>query len=138
MIELTLGENGIEGIIYGSMGKITSRTTYASEDNIPAVIRSKLSVLKLLQDVNEIPNVGQRVSNTVYWIFDGLEEGNYMSRFDGYNRHDFHHPRTTREAFGSGFAVDKPTSMWRAVIGWVGYITILLAILGLITGVGHG
>jgi hypothetical protein len=73
MIELTLGENGIEGIIYGHMGKITSRTTYASEDNIPADIRSKLSILKLLQDANEIPSVGQRVSDTIYWIFDDLE-----------------------------------------------------------------
>ena len=78
MIELTLGENGIEGIIYGHMGKITSRTTYASEDNIPADIRSKLSVLKLLQDANEIPSVGQRVSDTIYWIFDDLEVGSLV------------------------------------------------------------
>ena len=78
MIELTLGENGIEGIIYGHMGKITSRTTYASEDNIPADIRSKLSVLKLLQDANEIPSVGQRVSDNIYWIFDDLEVGSLV------------------------------------------------------------
>lgn len=26
-----------------------------------------------------------------------------MNRFDGYNRHDFHYPNTSREAFGSNF-----------------------------------
>jgi hypothetical protein len=45
-----------------------------------------------------------------------------MDRFDGYNRHDFHHPRTTREAFGSGFHVEKEPSKLKEVILWVAYV----------------
>jgi hypothetical protein len=45
-----------------------------------------------------------------------------MDRFDGYNRHDFHHPRTTREAFGSGFHVDEEPSKVKEVILWVAYV----------------
>ena len=45
-----------------------------------------------------------------------------MDRFDGYNRHDFHHPRTTREAFGSGFHVEKEPSKVKEVILWVAYV----------------
>ena len=30
-----------------------------------------------------------------------------MSRFDGYNRNDFHYARTTREAFGDNFYIEK-------------------------------
>lgn len=70
MIELTIGENGVEGIIYGQQGKIMSRTNYTSEENIPDAIRSKLSVLKLLHDSDEVPNIGQRVSDEIYWIFE--------------------------------------------------------------------
>jgi hypothetical protein len=70
MIELTIGENGVEGIIYGQQGTIMSRTNYTSEENIPDAIRSKLSVLKLLHDSAEVPNIGQRVSDEIYWIFE--------------------------------------------------------------------
>jgi hypothetical protein len=45
-----------------------------------------------------------------------------MSRFDGYNRHDFHHPRTSREAFGTGFYVEKEPSKVREFVGWVAYV----------------
>ena len=45
-----------------------------------------------------------------------------MDRFDGYNRHDFHHPRTTREAFGSGFHVEEEPSKVKEVILWVAYV----------------
>jgi hypothetical protein len=45
-----------------------------------------------------------------------------MDRFDGYNRHDFHHPRTTREAFGSGFHVDEEPSKVKEVILWIAYV----------------
>ncbi len=30
-----------------------------------------------------------------------------MSRFDGYNRNDFHYARTSREAFGDKFYVEE-------------------------------
>jgi hypothetical protein len=45
-----------------------------------------------------------------------------MDRFDGYNRHDFHHPRTTREAFGSGFHVENEPSKVKEVLMWVAYV----------------
>lgn len=33
-----------------------------------------------------------------------------MSRFDGYNRHDFHYPNTSREAFGSNYYGEEKKS----------------------------
>jgi hypothetical protein len=45
-----------------------------------------------------------------------------MSRFDGYNRNDFHHPRTTREAFGSPFHVTEEPSKVKEVLAWVVYV----------------
>jgi len=31
-------------------------------------------------------------------------------RFNGYNRTDYYHPRSSREAFGSNFHVEKPSN----------------------------
>jgi hypothetical protein len=45
-----------------------------------------------------------------------------MSRFDGYNRNDFHHPRTTREAFGSPFHVTEEPSKVKEALAWVVYV----------------
>jgi TRAP-type C4-dicarboxylate transport system permease small subunit len=45
-----------------------------------------------------------------------------MDRFDGYNRHDFHHPRTTREAFGSGFHIEKEPNRVKEVLLWLAYV----------------
>lgn len=45
-----------------------------------------------------------------------------MSRFDGYNRNDFHYPRTSREAFGDEFHVAKPRtklSIARKIVLWI-------------------
>jgi hypothetical protein len=61
-----------------------------------------------------------------------------MSRFDGYNRHDFHHPRTTREAFGSGFYVEKTASVWRALLGWIAYAGFILVLASLLVCLTQG
>lgn len=39
-----------------------------------------------------------------------------MRRFDGYNRHDFHFPRTSKEAFGSNFNVVNKKSMIEVIL----------------------
>lgn len=57
-----------------------------------------------------------------------------MSRFDGYNRHDFHHPRTAREAFGTGFHIEKPPSRLKEVLLWVAYIVGVIGLMLLIQG----
>lgn len=57
-----------------------------------------------------------------------------MDRFDGYNRHDFHHPRTTREAFGSGFHVEKEPSKLKEVLLWVCYVVCILSLMMLLQG----
>lgn len=57
-----------------------------------------------------------------------------MDRFDGYNRHDFHHPRTTREAFGSGFHIEKAPSRWKGVAFWMCYILCVISLMLLIQG----
>jgi hypothetical protein len=57
-----------------------------------------------------------------------------MDRFDGYNRHDFHHPRTTREAFGSGFHVTKEPNKLKEVLLWVCYVVCILSLMMLLQG----
>ena len=61
-----------------------------------------------------------------------------MNRFDGYNRHDFHHPRTTREAFGSGFHVEKETSKTKEFLGWIAYAGFILVLASLLVGLTQG
>jgi hypothetical protein len=57
-----------------------------------------------------------------------------MGRFDGYNRHDFHHPRTSREAFGSGFRIEKEPSKLKEVLLWVAYVACVIGLMLLIQG----
>jgi hypothetical protein len=57
-----------------------------------------------------------------------------MSRFDGYNRHDFHHPRTSREAFGTGFHVEKKPSVLWEITKWVAYYAVMFILLLCLTG----
>lgn len=45
-------------------------TLFESEANMPEDLRTKLSILKLAQDYEEIEGVGQKVSSTVFWIYD--------------------------------------------------------------------
>lgn len=60
-----------------------------------------------------------------------------MSRFDGYNRNDFHYPRTSREAFGDEFHVDKPVSKWsiaKTLVVWTVCAWLVLVLLFGLTG----
>lgn len=49
-----------------------------------------------------------------------------MDRFYGYNRHDYHFPRSCREAFGSDFDVVTKKSMSEVLL--ISIYIILLAI----------
>jgi hypothetical protein len=60
-----------------------------------------------------------------------------MDRFNGYNRHDFHHPRTTREAFGSAFHVTKKPNKAKEIAIWVGYVVFIISLMLLIQGYGR-
>lgn len=59
-----------------------------------------------------------------------------MDRFDGYNRHDFHHPRTSREAFGTTFHVTKEPNKLKEFALWVCYAVGMLCLMLLIQGWG--
>lgn len=61
--------------MYSSRGAIKSSITYPSEDNLPEDVKTKLSVLKLMQDHDEVEWVGQKVSVRLYWIYDSDWEG---------------------------------------------------------------
>lgn len=52
-----------------------------------------------------------------------------MNRFDGYNRHDFYYPRSTKEAFGSDFQVDDEPSEVKEFALWGAYIVGAVAII---------
>jgi hypothetical protein len=64
--EITLKDNGVVEII--GCNKVKSQ--YPSEDNLPADIRVKLSALKLISPPEEFEHVGQRVTDTIFWIYD--------------------------------------------------------------------
>jgi hypothetical protein len=55
-----------------------------------------------------------------------------MNRFDGYNRHDFHYPNTSREAFGSNFHVEEKKSSGKEVLFYVCIVALVLLKLALV------
>lgn len=71
MIELYITDTGIIKTVYSNRGEVTSNITYPSESNLPDDIRTKLAVLKLMTIPDDVPDVGQKVSNTMYWIYEG-------------------------------------------------------------------
>lgn len=71
MIELHITDTGIIKTVYSTRGDVTSSITYPSEDNLPEPIKAKLSALKLMQDHDDIPDIGQRVSDKLFWIYEG-------------------------------------------------------------------
>lgn len=42
-------------------------------------------------------------------------------RFDGYNRHDFHYARTSRDAFGSPFYPEKKPQPVKDFLKWLAF-----------------
>jgi hypothetical protein len=51
-----------------------------------------------------------------------------MSRFDGYNRNDFHYARTTREAFGDNFYVEKKPQTVKEFLIWLVCVVALVCL----------
>ena len=73
MIELHITEEGIERTDYNKRGEIRFKLTYPHMDNIPNDVLTKLSVLRLLPEHSDIPEIGHKVSDNIYWIYeDGL------------------------------------------------------------------
>ena len=68
MIELRITDQGIEGTIFDSQGALISTNRYHSEANLPSELRTKLSVLRLMDRASEVHGVGQKVSDTIFWI----------------------------------------------------------------------
>lgn len=57
-------------------------------------------------------------------------------RFNGYNRHDFHYSRTSRDAFGSPFYPEKKPQPFKEFLIWfvccVGMICLSLFLQGML------
>ena len=69
MIELTIEEDkSISCVIVSPDGNVESLVTYESEANLPDDLKTKLAVLKMVDDTQEIKNVGQKVSKNIFWL----------------------------------------------------------------------
>lgn len=76
MIELHITEEGIERTDYNKRGELRFKLTYPHMENIPSDVLTKLSVLRLLPEHSDIPEIGHKVSDNIYWIYEdgvGLE-----------------------------------------------------------------
>jgi hypothetical protein len=51
-------------------GANSSTTIYASEANMPDDILTKLSALKMVTPPDGYEDIGQRVDDTTFWIYD--------------------------------------------------------------------
>jgi hypothetical protein len=87
VIELEIIPTGVLKTVYSNRGVVTSSITYTSESNLPDDIRTKLAILKLMQNGDDIPDVGQKINKWLYWIYEGtvsqklisnLIKGNFM------------------------------------------------------------
>lgn len=74
MYEITLeGKVRLRNISGGGQYPLFE-TVFETEANMPEDLRTKLSVLKLARDTEEIKGIGQKVSDTVFWIYDANDE----------------------------------------------------------------
>lgn len=74
MYEITLeGKVRLRNISGGGQYPLFE-TIFETEANMPEDLRTKLSVLKLARDTEEIKGIGQKVSDTVFWIYDEDDE----------------------------------------------------------------
>ena len=76
MIELHITDEGIERTDYNKRGELRFKLTYPHMENIPSDVLTKLSVLRLLPEHSDIPEIGHKVSDNIYWIYEdgvGLE-----------------------------------------------------------------
>jgi hypothetical protein len=51
-------------------GKPVSQSEYATEENLPTIIRVPLAALKLITPPDDINQIGQRVNENVFWIYN--------------------------------------------------------------------
>lgn len=70
MIELHITAEGIERTDYNWKGETKYHIKYPDLDNIPDGIKTKLSALKLMHAHTDVESIGQKVSDTIYWIYD--------------------------------------------------------------------
>jgi len=70
--QIELNDDGsVELKVYGGhVGSNTSTTMYASEANMPNELRAKVSALKMVTPPDGYEDIGQRVNETVFWIFE--------------------------------------------------------------------
>lgn len=74
MYEITLeGKVRLRNISGGGQYPLFE-TIFETEANMPEDLRTKLSILKLARDTEEIKGIGQKVSDTVFWIYDENDE----------------------------------------------------------------
>jgi len=60
-------------------------------------------------------------------------------RFQGYNRDDYYHPRSSREAFGSNFYAEKPVNKVNEVIFYItAMVVYVFAVTVLFYTLAHG
>lgn len=52
-------------------------------------------------------------------------------RFHGYNRHDFHYPRTAKEAFGSEYYPVEKDKPLRNILRYLMYIAIIIGLFAI-------
>lgn len=57
-----------------------------------------------------------------------------MDRFDGYNRNDFHYARTSREAFGDNFYIDKKHQPIKQFLVWLAFSVGLICLSLILQG----
>jgi len=70
VIELHITEESIERTDYNSRGEIRFRLDYPHIDNIPEDVRTKLAAMQLMADGTDVPDIGHKVSSSIYWIYD--------------------------------------------------------------------
>jgi hypothetical protein len=70
--QIELNDDGsVELKVYGGrVGGNTSTTMYASEANMPNELRAKVSALKMVTPPDGYEDIGQRVNETVFWVFE--------------------------------------------------------------------
>lgn len=78
MIELHITEESIERTDYNNKGEVRFRLDYPHIDNIPEDVRTKLAAMQLMADGTDVPDIGHKVSSSIYWIYDDPADFAYI------------------------------------------------------------
>jgi hypothetical protein len=71
--EITLMEDGSVELTQAkrnAWGAAGSKTVYTTEANMPDDLRTKLSALKMVTPPDGYEDIGQRVNDTIFWIYE--------------------------------------------------------------------